>query len=108
MAKIDVTGSMIDAAMDIGVKSGLFAPHPKREDVAKMIEGVLALASGRATEKFNCRVKNAIGKRELRARIIGPEPGRQGYLEVETEEGKRLHVHANEVYYYSPYKPQGA
>ncbi|RQN37352.1 hypothetical protein [Paraburkholderia tropica] len=108
MAKTDVTNSMIDAAMDIGVKTGLFSQHPKREDVKKMLEGALALNSGRGTEKFNCQVKDASGQKKVRARILGPEPGRQGYLEVETEEGKHLHVHANEVYSYSAYKPRGS
>ncbi|MBR7969082.1 hypothetical protein [Burkholderia cenocepacia] len=106
MAKIEVTNSMIAEAMDIGTKTGLFAPSPKRDDVIKMIEGVLSFVGTHAADRFNCRVRTADGKTEVRGRIVGPAPERRGFFRVETEDGKQLFLSGNEIYPYSTYKPR--
>ncbi|WP_158683416.1 hypothetical protein [Burkholderia sp. BE12] len=106
MAKIEVTNSMISEAMDIGTKSGLFAPNPRRDDVVKMIQGVLSVVGNRDAEKFNCRVRSPDGKQDLRGRIVGPAPERRGFFRVETEDGQQLFLSGNEIYPYSIYKPR--
>ncbi|MBU9373426.1 hypothetical protein KTE28_03645 [Burkholderia multivorans] len=104
MAKIEVTNSMIAEAMDIGTKSGLFVSNPRREDVVKMIQGVLSVVGNRDAEKFNCRVRSPDGKQDLRGRIIGPAPERRGFFRVETEDGRQIFLSGNEIYPYSTYK----
>ncbi|KVO28330.1 hypothetical protein WJ74_25695 [Burkholderia ubonensis] len=104
MAKIDVTNSMIAEAMDIGTRSGLFAPNPRREDVIKMIQGVLSVVGNRDADRFNCRVRSPDGKKDLRGLIVGPAPERLGFFRVETEDGQQLFLSGNEIYPYSTYK----
>ncbi|MGZ7175999.1 hypothetical protein ACXKTX_20480 [Burkholderia gladioli] len=104
MAKIEVTESMIAEAMDVGTRSGLFAPNPKREDVVKMIQGVLSLVGNRDAERFNCRVQSPDGKQELRGWIVGPSDEGRGRFRVETEDGRQMSVHGNDIYPYSTSK----
>lgn len=104
MAKIDVTNSMISEAMDVGTKTGLFGPNPKREDVVKLIQSVLSLVGTKELERFNCRVASVHARGDVRGRIVGPDGSQRGYFVVETEDGRQLHVHGNELFPYSTYK----
>ncbi|USE81141.1 hypothetical protein NDR89_15585 [Cupriavidus gilardii] len=96
MKKVTVTQNMVAAALDVGSKRGVLVDRPQVEAVREMLGAALALLDRREVRsRYDFDVIGLAGQR-VRARFIRVGHHR-GYLQVETESGSILNVHANEI-----------
>lgn len=96
MKKVTVTQNMVAAALDVGSKRGVLVDRPQVEAVREMLGAALALAAQKEVRpQYDFDVIGPTRQR-VRARFVGVGRPR-GYLQVETEHGSTLNVHANEI-----------
>jgi hypothetical protein len=93
--RFEVSEAMVKAAMNAGKCTGALAPNARAADVQRLISAALTeMSSCRRGPRYDHVVQTGIGPKK--ARILCAD-GQRGYFRVETEDGKPLVVHANEI-----------
>lgn len=94
--KVTVTTNMVAAALDVGSKRGVLVDRPSIEAVREMLGAALALAAPKDVHRHYDFDVIGPTRQRVRARFVGVGSPR-GYMQVETEHGSILNVHANEI-----------
>lgn len=90
--RTDITESMINAAMNVARMRGVTATH---DDMRRMLVAGLAKMPGKESgPPFDLWVNTSITMKK--ARFLGTTE-RRAYFRVETEDGKTLTVHGNDI-----------
>jgi hypothetical protein len=93
--RAEVTEAMIAAAIEMGKRNGALAPNARHADVSRLLSAAIGEMSTRDRgPAYPLWVKTGIGTKK--ARFVGVHEQR-AYYRVETEDGKPLVVHANDI-----------
>jgi hypothetical protein len=91
----EITEAMMAAAMEAGKRTGALAADARYADVRRMLAAVLAVISAKDRgPAYPLWVKAAIGTKKARFVAVTE---RHAYFRLETEDGKELVVHANDI-----------
>ena len=95
--RTEITDNMVRAATNTGKALGLLAGDVRREDIAVMLEAVLQVRPRAYEPRYPFLIRDRGSSTAKKARIV--EMGTQsGYFRVELEDGRTMHIHANEFF----------